>query len=199
MQMISEYIRNLAVFLIFTSFINIILPSNKYEPYINLVLGIILIFVITTPLVGIITTIGGGSGDFFSDAALQYDRAVMAQRIDDAGQAQIDAILATYTQSLTEQLTRIVENHGFTLHHAEFSIDTQDSFGEILSMYVTISEDEMPPSFIRIDPVRIGIGINTRGEATQAEIAESPRIISLKNIISDFYNLSEDNIYIIKQ
>ena len=196
MQVISEYIRNLAVFLIFSSFITIISPGKKYDPYINLVLGIILIFVITMPLAGVINTIAGGSGDFFSDAALQHDRAVMARQIEDAGQAQIETILETYTQSLTTQLSRIVSNHGFTLHHAYFDINTGEDFGAILGVRISISEDDISPNFIRIDPVRITPGINTRGEPTIAEIAESPRIISLKNAISDFYNLSQDNIYI---
>jgi len=200
MQMISEYIRNIAVFLIFSSFITIISPGKKYEPYINLVLGIVLIFLITAPLVGVINTIAGGSGDFFSDAALQHERAVMARQIEDAGQAQIDAILEAYAQSLNQQLSRIVSNHGFTLHHASFDIDAVDDFGAILSIHLTVDEDDERASFIRIDPVRIAPAVNTRGEhQPMSEIEESPRIVSLKSAISDFYNLSEDNIYINEQ
>ncbi|MDR2182581.1 MAG: stage III sporulation protein AF [Clostridiales bacterium] len=199
MQIVSEYIRNIAVFLIFSSFITIISPGKKYEPYINLVLGIILIFLITAPLAGVITAISGGTGDFFSDAALRHERAVMAQQIEEAGQAQIDAILETYTRSLTEQLDRIVSRHGFTLHHADFDIDTGEAFGAIDAIHLTVGEDEAPAALIRIDPVRIGAAVNTRGEPTPAEIEESPQIISLKNAISDFYNLSEDNIHVIEQ
>jgi len=199
MQVVSEYIRNIAVFMIFSSFITIISPGKKYEPYINLVLGIILIFLITIPLAGVINAIAGGSGDFFSDASLQHERAIMARQIEDAGQAQIDTILETYTQSLAQQLTRIVENHGFALHNVEFDIDSGEDFGKIQSMRITISEDDVQPRLIRIDPVRIAAGVNTRGEQTPSEIEESPRIISLKNAISDFYNLSEDNIYVIEQ
>ena len=208
MQIVSEYIRNIAVFLIFSSFITIISPGKKYEPYINLVLGIILIFLITVPMAGVINAIAGGSGDFFSDAALQHERAVMARQIEDAGQAQINTILETYAQSLNQQLSRIVSNHGFILHHAEFDIDDGENFGAILGISLTVGEDESASTrLIRIDPVRITPGVNTRGEPPPApahppstsEIAESPRIISLKNAISDFYNLSEDNIYVIEQ
>ena len=196
MQIVSEYIRNIAVFLIFSSFIAIISPGKKFEPYINLVLGIILIFLVTIPLAGVINAISGGSGDFFSDAALQHDRAVMAQHIEDAGQGQIDTIIETYTQSLTQQLSRIVSNHNFTLHHAEFSIDTGADFGAILTIHLTVGEDDISDRLVRIDPVRITPAINTRGQPTPSEIEESPRIISLKSAISDFYNLSQDNIYI---
>ena len=196
MHTVSEYIRNIAIFLIFSSFITIISPGKKYEPYINLVLGIILIFIIITPISGVITAIAGGSGDFFSDAALQHERAVMARQIEGAGQTQIDAILETYTQSLTEQLSRITSNHGFTLHHADFEIDSGEDFGAILSLRITAGENGAQAPIIRIDPVRITFGVNTRGQPISSEIEESPRIISLKNAISDFYNLSEDNIYI---
>jgi hypothetical protein len=200
MQAVSEYIRNIAVFLIFSSFITIISPGKKYEPYINLVLGIILIFLITIPLTGVINAIAGSSGDFFSDATLQHERAVMARQIEDAGRAQIDAILESYIRSLNQQLSRIVSDHGFTLHYADFEIESGLSegldFGAILSMRITVSEDDVPLPLIRIDPVRILPAVNTRGQPVPSEIEESTRIISLKNAISDFYNLSEDNIYI---
>jgi len=196
MQIVSEYIRNIAVFLIFSSFIAIISPGKKYEPYINLVLGIILIFLITIPLAGMITAISGGSGDFFSDATLRHDRAVMARQIEEASQSQIDAILDTYTQSLTQQLLRIVSNHNFTLYDADFKIDTGEDFGAILSMHLTVGEDDLPTRLIRIDPVRIGAAVNARGQPTPSEIEESPRIMALKSVISDFYNLAQDNIYI---
>ena len=198
MHIVSEYIRNIAVFLIFSSFITIISPGKKYEPYINLVLGIILIFLVTIPLAGVINAIAGGSGDFFSDATLQHERAIMARQIEDASQGQINTILETYTQSLTQQLTRIVAGHGFTLHHADFEIDTGADFGAILSIHMTVGEGEATARLVRIDPVRITPGVNTRGEPTPTETQDSTRIISLKNAISDFYNLSQDNIYINK-
>ncbi len=45
-----SYIRNIILFLIFMSFIQVILPTNKYRSYINLVFGIMLVFIMIQPL-----------------------------------------------------------------------------------------------------------------------------------------------------
>ena len=50
MQIFSEYIRNLAVFLLFMSFVGVIAPSEKYKSYINLVAGFVLMFIMITPI-----------------------------------------------------------------------------------------------------------------------------------------------------
>ncbi|WP_317367171.1 stage III sporulation protein AF [uncultured Tyzzerella sp.] len=45
-----SYIKNIILFLIFMSFIQVILPTNKYRSYINLVFGIILVLIMVKPL-----------------------------------------------------------------------------------------------------------------------------------------------------
>ena len=193
---LSGYIRNIAVFLIFASFVTIISPGKKYEQYINLVLGIILIFVVTAPLMGVIGALSGGSGNIFADVNLQYDRAAMARQIENADEARQEMILLGYRDALTEQMERIVRNHGeFVLHGVDFEIDMEENFGKILNIYVVVGESSVGSRtpFITIDPVRIG-GVNTRGEPGQNAETQPPQIMSLKNVISDFYNLDMENI-----
>jgi hypothetical protein len=194
---LSNYIRNLAVFLIFSSFIAIIIPGKKYEKYINLVLGIILIFMITAPLAGVINALAGSSGDIFADISLAYDRAAMAAQIEQADLAGREAILALYREGLTDQTRRLVDNHGeFTLLAAYFEIDTENNFGEILFMHLILESKDAQQPFIRIEPIRIPPAIGTRGEPTPpSDIhVESPHIMSLKNLLASFYNMGLDNI-----
>ncbi|MDR2166333.1 MAG: stage III sporulation protein AF [Clostridiales bacterium] len=194
---LSNYIRNLAVFLIFASFVTIITPGKKYEKYLNLVLGIILIFIITAPLAGVINALAGSSGDIFADISLAYDRAAMAAQIDRADQEGREAILALYREGLTDQTRRLIDSHGeFSLVAANFQIDTENNFGEILSMHLILAPTQANTPFLRIEPIRIPPTIDNRGEpATQAsDNVESPHIMSLKNLLAGFYNLALDNI-----
>ena len=198
---LSNYIRNIAVFLIFASFVTIISPGEKYERYINLVLGIILIFVVASPLMGVIGALSGSSGGIFADISLQYDRAAMAGQIENADEAGREMIISGYREALTEQMERIVRNHGeFVLHRVDFEIDTRsrENFGKILGIYIVVGKASVAgrTPFITIDPVRIAVGVNTRGELGQNENAEThlAQIMSLKNVISDFYNLDMENI-----
>ena len=199
MGAISEYIRNLAIFLIFASFINIINPGKKFEHYINLVLGIILIFVLIAPISGIINNLAGSSGDIFADISLAYDRAALARQIDQADAAGQEQILALYRDGLVDQARRLVENHGeFYMDTAHFTINSAaNSFGEILQIHLILREQDRAQAFVRIDPVRIDPVIGSRGEppTTTAE-PENPHKISLKNLLAGFYNLPADNIII---
>ena len=198
MTALSDYIRNLAVFLIFASFINIINPGKKFERYINLVLGIILIFVLTAPLAGVINALANSSGDIFADTMLNYDKAALAKHIENADGAGQELILQMYKDGLTQQAKRLVENHGsFSLSHADFEIDTgQKNFGEILSMRLTLQSADNKGSFVRIEPVKIQPILGNRGEPVETEqnLVESAQIMSLKNLLSGFYNLDMQNI-----
>ncbi|MCL2168840.1 MAG: stage III sporulation protein AF [Defluviitaleaceae bacterium] len=198
MTALSDYIRNLAVFLIFASFITIINPGKKFENYINLVLGIILIFIVIAPLSGVIAALGSSSGDIFADINLAYDRAALSHQIAAADQSGQDAILALFTEGLTDQTRRLVDNHGhFDLLSVHFNIDqTPENFGAIETMHLFLEPRGAARPLVRIDPVRITPAIGTRGEPQpQSDTpVENPHIMSLKNILSSFYNLDEDNI-----
>ena len=199
MAALSDYIRNLAVFLIFSSFVTIITPSKKYEQYINLALGVILILVIVAPLSGVINALAGSSGDIFADISLTYDRHALARQIEEADQAGIDAIMNIYRQGLTEQTERIVDNHGhFNLLAASFQIDQVDNFGEVLGLNLILTELDTQTPLVRVDPVRINPAINTRGEPVpQSDTQqENPQKMSLKNLLSSFYNVDISNIII---
>jgi len=198
MTALSDYIRNLAVFILFSSFISIIIPGKKYEHYINLVLGVILIFLIIAPLSGVIAALSSSSGDIFADTALAYNRAALARQIEAADQAGQEAILALYREGLAEQAGRLIDNHGhFSLLAANFQINSgPENFGEITSMHLILSPKDTTTPLVRIEPIRITPAINTRGEpAPQNDTAvECPHIMSLKNLLASFYSLAADNI-----
>lgn len=50
MEIIKEYIVNIAVYIILTGFINIILPNNSYRKYIGLVTGVIFVSLALEPV-----------------------------------------------------------------------------------------------------------------------------------------------------
>ena len=50
MDMLSEYIKDIAVFVVFSASVQMLIPNGKFKPYIELVLGIILVFVMLKPI-----------------------------------------------------------------------------------------------------------------------------------------------------
>jgi len=105
--------------------------------------------------------------------------------------------LAAYHEALTEQLRRLIAAYGyFALDTARFAVDTGENFGEILHIWAVLTNvDDRQTPLIVIDPVRISPEINTRGQAAAMDAGgENPQIMSLKYLISDFYNLAYANI-----
>ncbi|MGN1318980.1 MAG: stage III sporulation protein AF [Lachnospirales bacterium] len=50
MKVITEYIKNIAVFTILTGFISIMLPDNSYKKYIYIIIGIMFCLIVIEPL-----------------------------------------------------------------------------------------------------------------------------------------------------
>ena len=197
MQIVSAYVQNIAIFLILTSFISIIMPQKRFKQYIDLCLGIIFIFLVTSPLSGILSAITGGGQNIFADIELSYNRAVIQAQIDAADEVSRERIVADFEAGLKAQLDRLIETQGYSVVFADFDIDaTAENFGRILSLELVVSQEAAGGiPFISIDPIRITPSINTRGETPYApDFEDNGHILSIKSIISDFYNLDMDNI-----
>ncbi|MCL2171223.1 MAG: stage III sporulation protein AF [Defluviitaleaceae bacterium] len=199
MYQLSTYVRNIAVFIIFMSFVTIIIPQNKYEKYVKLIIGIVMVGIIASPLVRLIGGFADGAAGFAPIPAI--DMAAIEADIENASAAQIDNILAAYKTELAAHLERLVNTTSdFTFIEARFDINRDaERFGEIMSIFLTISETpaDTRQRLISIDPVRIDIAVNTRGmPAPPADIDENPQIAALKNTIVDFYNMDIQNIHV---
>lgn len=203
---LSEYVRNIAVFLLLISFVGIITPNNKYKGYINLVIGFMLIFIMLAPISNIVANSYLTFEDIFSDIQTEINQQTNIGDINniEARQvfyenSQLGIILDTFRRDIIYQVEGIVKEHGFT--PTKISIDINDdpnNFGEILSIYMHILEvdkEESKTTIIKIDEISIET-INNEKLQTNDEKSHSIEVKNLKNYISHFYNLSVDNIHI---
>jgi stage III sporulation protein AF len=95
---LAYFARNIAVFIIFTSFVGMILPNGKYRAYIDLLFGLILILLIAEPIIGF-TQNGFGGGVSFetgdeSDFGLYTE--MQDELVAEALSAQIGLVLTDY-------------------------------------------------------------------------------------------------------
>ena len=208
LETVTEYIRNLCVFVIFMSLAKIIIPT-KFKDYLNLVLGFVLVFLLINPFAMLRNTAGlnGLADAFFS----MEQSLVKNQAAGSYDKAQTDAVLAAYRIRLEERLNGLLGQSGFELTSVYFEIiEDGERFGELLSIRAEVKEKQgggssggglrdtikiEQPSF---EPIRIVIGKNTAADVPEqtAEEQETAQTTRLKKLISDFYNLPADNIYI---
>jgi len=201
--MISEYVRNIAVFLLFISFIGIITPNSKYKSYINLILGFMLIFVMLAPISNVIASSQINFEDIFASLEAEISAESennILERQEFYEYSQTRMILSTFKRELTNQIENIIIEHEFNPVSIILDIsDELDNFGDIRNIYIHISErnkEENISSIIAVDRISIDIGMESEAGARVSETNYPEEVQILKNYISNFYNLSVSNIHI---
>lgn len=199
MSFFTGYISSIAVFLILLSFIRILMPHNKYKCYIDLLLGLIIISVVVSPLAGLLQNKSKPLDALLP--ALNYKiNSYEIKNEEYIHQMQNKLILSTYMDELKKQVKSLVEpSTAYSYEDAEFVIgQDKDDFGDVLSVRVLLSEKDADAvrdevSFIRVDQVKVRLPNQMTPEGA---FDTNEEIMRIKNLISGFYNLSADNIYI---
>ena len=198
----SEYIRSVALFIIFMTLAEVILPKSRYKGYISLTLGFVLILIVLGPLQGILGGFSGAGATARLTGAL--NRNAMTIYAAGRDEAQRAAVAAEFKNLLAGQIKEEV-NRGadYSFVSADIEVDmSEENFGGINSISITVSEKEAEPekkSFIRVEPVTvepISAFSPPREESAAVSAAESAASLELKKSVSGFYNLSSNNIYI---
>lgn len=193
---ISSYIKNVCTFLIFITFIGIISTSSKYKKYIDLILGFILIFVILSPLTSIINKTSKPLDNLFLNMSLNMDKSILEKEGKFYSDEQNKMVLKTYKNELNKQLENIITKYDtYTVISSNIIVnESLEQFGAIEEIHIDLEENSTAKNkkpFIRVEQIKVDIS-NKKNE-------EDEKIIILKNLLSDFYNLSCDNIYITVQ
>lgn len=182
MSFLCEYISNIAIFLVFAVFAEIILPDSKYRGYINLIAGFILIMILLKPVGKLFTQ----SENFFESFVMNIDNELSHKIIENEEtfytDKQREIIKEKYCEELKQQAAQILGGY-CTVEDVNFVFDKESLRIQNAEFVIFVHEKEK--SFFRIE----------RREDLENEQAEY--IKNIKNIISNFYNLSFDNINII--
>jgi hypothetical protein len=189
-----EYIGNITYYLIFASVAGMFAPVGKYKKFVSLVLGFVLLLLIVQPLAGFF-----GQDipvqEWFADAipinfpVTQNGTAIYEQWWD-------EHLRGSFEAQLEAQVTRLLNANNFAVNAAEFSYSAD--FSNLTEVRVSVTPHYFPRGeggrvpFIRIQPPQISpIRI---GETPTPETC--PYSETVKNLISQFYNLPTSHIYV---
>lgn len=207
LSLLSEYVRNLGMFLLFMTFVSIITPNSKYKGYINLIMGFMLIFVIISPISNVVASSFITLEDIFAEVGIEInsnnnmENITTKQEFFESSQRAI--ILDSFKRDLIVQIEGILQEKGFSATKVSLDIDdSEEKFGDIKSIYIhmiDMDKEENRTSIIQIERISINRVGNIDNVNSNDEMSQSEEVKNLKNYISDFYNLSVDNIYIVLQ
>lgn len=181
-----QYFHHITYYLMFAAVAGMIAPAGKYRRFVSLVLGLVLVLLLVQPLAAMFSERDLPVTEWFNFGQIQAgEDAFYAAWWDDYFSGAFEA-------QLEAQLSRLLAANNFTLHRAEF--DYADDFSAITAVRVAAAraqQNERVP-FIRVQPPQISpIQIGAAAETEICRLASE-----VKTLISQFYNLPTQHIYV---
>jgi stage III sporulation protein AF len=200
-RLFSEYIKNIAFFLIFAGFIGLILPSSKHREFINLTLGFVLIFIVLGPLQYFIGGLSAPIDDIIDGLTNDVNAKSLSLEAMNYDDAQKQLVINEFKSSITEQLKdRVNSDPRYGYVSSDIYVSTaNESFGAITGISLVLEERpelEGKKPFVRIEPVSIEAVSVFSPQKPPGSAEASDEAADIKKSLSDFYNLPVDNIHI---
>jgi len=168
----SSWAQNIVVSVIIVTILEMILQEGNIKKYIKTVMGIYIVFVIISPIIGKTFLEDFNVEDFFKEDS----KEVSSVALDN--DAYISSI---YKSSLTEDIVKRLKEKGYKADVTSIELETYE---KIKSVELKISKQDN-----NIKPIEI----NTK---TEKSTLEKEEIDEIKQYIKDTYEISMDNIII---
>ncbi len=190
MDYFVQWVKNIAIFYVMATLLQNLIPNNKYKRYVKLFLGIVMVILLVRPL-GDIFGIGGNYESILQDKNNQEMAAELKAKLSLVDEERSNIIVGEYTKKICSDIEEYVTSIGAYYIDADVVIDTDgtsESFGNIKSITVNVSRGRAyQKEQISVDEIKIGDGEDMNEELLS---------LTIKNYLSDFYNLSKRNIYV---
>lgn len=137
LEAFSAYIKNIAVFTLFTAFAELLMPENNFKKYLSIVMGLLLLTAVLKPMLLIFQR-----GSDLELQTIQKTVSLWAESNEGVNTAQEkwndEMILDIYKKELEQKWTQELQNkfHTDTVSVlAEFS-QQPDNYGQIISVSI---------------------------------------------------------------
>lgn len=172
MSFIVSYFRTIVIFIIFITFISILLPSKKYKSFLDFTLGLILISVILSPITKLMKI----------DKTFNYEYAPFSSDYkEESYDTKNNYTKVLYEDEVAKQMQNSIKTN--LLVDADVTVTCSDDLASIENVSVKIKSGS-----IYIEPINI---------SDETENVENADIKDIKNLLFKEYNLSDSNINII--
>ncbi|MDK2798703.1 MAG: stage sporulation protein [Clostridiales bacterium] len=166
-----SWIVNIITVMMLTFFAEMLIPNGKFKRYSKLVLGLIVIITIIKPIVQI-SNREMWLNKITVDTSNYLDRSKVTEQSKIMKQKQIDQIVRTYYNNLTDQIEKRVQSISkeYTTK-VKVNVDTDinsSGFGSIRGIEVLLSPDEHSSVVETVAPVR-PLNISTHSKSTEQQ------------------------------
>ena len=209
MNAIYTWLKTIVIFMLFLTILSNLLGKSDFKKYVNVVTGLLLVLITMNPLLKL-TSLESVFDNFFDSSTFRLQTTEIGNEMRSAEDQQKTIILKTYKEEIIQQIAQLLEAEHLYVVDAKVMIEedsSSDDYAKIKYMDVKatyyVQEDEAESRIndvmiqdIRIDDISITDFADEPEEKKDKEEFLTPMEIHVKTILSDFYNLSSDNINI---
>ncbi|NLJ96151.1 MAG: stage III sporulation protein AF [Clostridiales bacterium] len=193
MSEIYEWVRKIVIYLILNTIIMNLLGNSSYKKYVSLVSGMILLLIVLSPFLKLLKI--DSILDYYLNANIYKTEANDFEReLRLMEEKQRETVFTDYKDKIRRQVEELILEEGLFIYEFDLVMnldEESESFGEISAMNINAGYEEnlgVPVHKISIDKIII----STKSK----ESIPNPEEIHIKNKLSDFYNMKQDNINI---
>ncbi|MGV8145058.1 MAG: stage III sporulation protein AF [Alkaliphilus sp.] len=207
MEMIREWIITIISVIVFITFIEMLLPNSDNRRYINVVIGLLIISIVLKPISSVLSN-EILFDETFLRVSSEIDKKTMANRLESVDFNQKENVLSIYKNELKRQMKSKIESQ-FSIVVREIKLDIEkedkEKFGMLNKIILILEEQKKMKSEDRIltniEEIKVSVSITVAEKNNDNIIDEKSIVINkkskeIKNILSNFYKISKDDITI---
>lgn len=144
MDGIYGWVRNIVYYLIFMTIITNLLPAGKYEKYLRLFAGCILILLVLKPLTGSLR-LEEKINAVFRSVSFENEAGELKGELDGMEQKRLDHLIGSYEASAEEELIRMAGEEGIEAVAASVVIEGDSrnpDFGKVKKIALRLKKTE---------------------------------------------------------
>lgn len=216
MEQVENWVRNIVCYLIFLTLICNLLPSGKYEKYVRLFGGMVLILVVIQPFTSSLQ-LDEKIAYYFETFSFQEEMSGLKEELGEMDRQRAETITKEYEQAAASDVERMAKEAGFSPVSVEVDIDSDqesETFGMVVKVSLVVegengtgeddgeetygeekesrAEQAVEVAVEQIEPVKI----QTEESETDEEEESEGIFLELASEIADYYELEESHVEI---
>lgn len=217
MEVITHWAGNIVSYLVFLTVLTGLLPAHKYEKYIRLFAGCILLLIVLKPLTDGLR-LEEGLNYLFTSLSFENEAGELKREMDEIEVRRRNMVLSQYEAEASKEAVRVAAEAGFSVEKADVELEKDpesEQFASVRSVtvYVAGSEagmeagmeaaelEENQSSMIEIEKIP-PIEISLKQEQKQGEPAAAQavswmngeKIWELQQRLASFYQVEADHV-----
>ena len=213
MEVITHWAGNIVSYLVFLTVLTGLLPAHKYEKYIRLFAGCILLLIVLKPLTDGLR-LEERLNYLFTSLPFETEAGELKREMDEIEERRRNMVLSQYEAEASKEAVRVAAEAGFSVEKADVELEKDpesEQFASVRSVtvYVAGSEagmeaaelEENQSSMIEIEkipPIEISLEQEQKqGEPAAAQAVSwmnGEKIWELQQRLASFYQVEADHV-----